>query len=1288
MRRWGRWAWRLATRTVAILALGIGLLLAALRLALPGLEHYRTEVADWLSASLGQRVSIGALNAHWDGWTPSLWVRDVRLIDDASSDRRNRALARFETATLTIDPVASLRTGELRLATVTVSGASLVISHGADGALSVRGLDDEAAGAGEGPNAIARLLLGQAQLELRSIRLLWLDERLGKRPVSVSDVNLIVHNHDDRHHIRFSGRLDGRVDGTVSLIADLRGDLLTPGWSGQVFLNAADLDLSLATRPVEALGLHGAEGVADLDIWSAWRFGELQQAEGRLELRDATFPMAASRVSLSAASGSFVATRADDGWTVGLERVRVRDRADWPLTGATLHYIASRQGRPARLIGKVDVLDIERVVPYLEADRSGIWPVVRRAAPKGVISELHFSLEPARAWSTVSLKAYFTDLSTTQSGWLPALGGVDGVLELGPGRGALWAHRGSFEVALPEVLERRLGMDTLAGRLAWTRDSSGWRLQMNDFRVGNAHLEARVTGAWRWTHGSTSPQLSVVMRLERADLAHLSSYLPAGVIPAGLSRWVRRAVLGGRIEDGELLFHGSPEQLPFDHAEGRLTAHARFSGVDLRYARGWPGIDNLAGVASFDGRRADFEVIGGTVLGSRIRRGHITVADMTAERPVLEMQGEFTGRSEQGAAFLRQSPLGARFSHFLNSVSARGPSHLELKVEMPLRGGNKRVAGALRVVDNGVDLPGLAQGLQKVSGTFEFEGGAVNADQVEALYLGRPIALTARPRAGGNGTRIEIAGQASRDYLAAHLYNAGLLDSADAERSPWLSRLRGAANWHAVVEVPNVRNEDDPVAVLRVTSDLSGAAFDLPVPLDKAAMERVELDVRARFAAGGARSVVVRYGDLVAGAFELEADAGQHRLTRGAIRFGASAAVLPEVSGVTVSGALARLPVADWYDLLGSVAIAGAPAGRAEPSGGLLASVRSVQLDIATLHAFGSDIEGVNIDASRDRDEGWIARLRGDQLRGEIRVPREIDSAAVVAEFNRLMLPERAQDAARPEIDFDPRRLPPFRFVCRSCSLGGRDLGRIDIVAQPHPQGSRFESVRLSGAGFELSGNGTWTYLDGAHRSHVNAEITSDDLGALLSAFGYHARGATGGSAQIRLNAAWPASPLDFDLRRIDGVLDFRAREGRLTEVKSGAGGRLFGLLMLTSLPRRLALDFSDLFEEGFTYDRMNGRFTIEGGDAYTNDFVVESPTARIELAGRTGLVDEDYDQVVTVTPRVSSSLPLAPIWLAEKLLNKQLFDKVFAFRYTISGSWKDPLVEPIVVESPDQERG
>ena len=123
-------------------------------------------------------------------------------------------------------------------------------------------------------------------------------------------------------------------------------------------------------------------------------------------------------------------------------------------------------------------------------------------------------------------------------------------------------------------------------------------------------------------------------------------------------------------------------------------------------------------------------------------------------------------------------------------------------------------------------------------------------------------------------------------------------------------------------------------------------------------------------------------------------------------------------------------------------------------------------------------------------------------------------------------------------------------------------------------------------------------------------------------------------------------------------------------------------------LPRRLALDFSDLTDKGFAFDTIRGSFDLKEGSAYTDDVLVKGPAAEIGLIGRVGLKNKDYDQTAVVTGNVGSSpLPLAgfaagPVIGGAILLFTQVFKQplkgLVRGYYRITGSWDSPTVERI----------
>jgi uncharacterized protein YhdP len=264
----------------------------------------------------------------------------------------------------------------------------------------------------------------------------------------------------------------------------------------------------------------------------------------------------------------------------------------------------------------------------------------------------------------------------------------------------------------------------------------------------------------------------------------------------------------------------------------------------------------------------------------------------------------------------------------------------------------------------------------------------------------------------------------------------------------------------------------------------------------------------------------------------------------------------------------------------------------------------------------------------------------------------------------------------------DPRGLPPVRFTCERCAYGDMQFRDVEMITSQRPDGLSIDSLTLRTDGYEARANGAWT-LDGVlgQRTRLDVQLKSDDLGKLLSSLGHTGSATRGGVTDISLAATWDGPPSQFDLGKLDGVLRFRAGRGTLTDVPRGTTGRLFGLLVVPDLPRRLKGDFSDLFEDGFVYKQIEGTFNIEQGNAYTNDLSLDGSLARIDIAGRTGLADEDYDQLITVTPKLSDSLPLMPIWLVEKALRQEFINKLFAYQYTITGSWDDPSVTRVVIE-------
>lgn len=242
------------------------------------------------------------------------------------------------------------------------------------------------------------------------------------------------------------------------------------------------------------------------------------------------------------------------------------------------------------------------------------------------------------------------------------------------------------------------------------------------------------------------------------------------------------------------------------------------------------------------------------------------------------------------------------------------------------------------------------------------------------------------------------------------------------------------------------------------------------------------------------------------------------------------------------------------------------------------------------------------------------------------------------------------------------------------------NLGRFTLLASPIETGYRIDVLALDGPILTMSSKGYWHQI-GDVKTALNFQFRAPSTERVLSTFGFNTP-IRGGSLRLNGNLQWPGAPDDFQLASIKGGASFHISDGRLDNIDPGAG-RVFGLLSFQALPRRLALDFRDLFGKGYRFDTIKGDLQIHDGSAHTSNMVISSPSSRINISGRTGLVDHSYDQSVVIVPGDGSNLfglgALAGglqagvvVWLVEKLFD---VDKYSRFIYKITGTWDHPII-------------
>lgn len=267
----------------------------------------------------------------------------------------------------------------------------------------------------------------------------------------------------------------------------------------------------------------------------------------------------------------------------------------------------------------------------------------------------------------------------------------------------------------------------------------------------------------------------------------------------------------------------------------------------------------------------------------------------------------------------------------------------------------------------------------------------------------------------------------------------------------------------------------------------------------------------------------------------------------------------------------------------------------------------------------------------------------------------------------------------------DWSELPPLDVQISRFGYGALQLEQLAFQLRSNRDSMQLNDLRLTGPALQLSGQGRWQLRPRSY-SELKLVLESPDFGQMLRHLGV-ASVISRGKARMEAELNWPAPLPGFSVATLGGTLHGKLEDGLMDEVDPGAG-RLLGLLSLQALPRRLVLDFRDLFQKGLAFSRIEGDFSLRGGEAYTSNLVMESAAALIRVEGRTGLVARDYDQRITVVPNLSGTAPVvgalafgpqvgAVMLLFQRLLKKNV-DEAARTEYRVTGSWDQPVIEKV----------
>ena len=1255
------WAYRAITWTIIVCGFVFALVVCGVRFwLLPNIESYREAIALEISSAARQRIAIGRIEGRWSGFNLQLTLGDVAVFDQAG-----RPALKLERVDSTLS-WWSLILWEPRFDSIGIEQPDLNIKRDKRGVFSVAGI--EVSGSTD-RGGLSDWLLRQQEIVIRDATIVWQDELRDAPELALKHVGFRLENNGGNHRFglravppeRIAAPLDVRGDFWGKTIADLAQ------WNGLLFAQLDYADIA-AWRTWVQFPVSFPHGAGAVRAWVGLKNGELvnitadvqlSQARTRLgqDLPELEFAALQGRVGWRRLSDGFEVSSSKLGMTTNAYRLQPMD--------LLLRYSRGSERKPPSGELRANVLDLEPLMAL--ADHLPFEPELRkdldRYAPRGnlldvVVKWSGSGPQPAQ----YSVQGSFANLGLNAVGRMPGFAGVSGNIDGTERSGTLYLSTQKAAVDLPRVFRDKLAFDALTAQVGWQRNGEQYDLKLNTISFSNPDFAGSVFGTYH-TASDGPGVIDLTGNVTRAEARSVARYVPLQVGEGG-RQWLDTAFLGGSSNDVKVRLKGNLADFPF--AEGRggvfqVTAHVTGGVVD--YADGWPKMENIEGGLTFRGKSMDIAVRNGSILGVKLTRVRAELPDLGTPNRVLSVNGEAEGSTAEFLKFIERSPVFETIDRFTESVLAEGRGRLTLKLAIPLNSTkDTKVTGAYQFINNRLQIEGDLVPFEQVNGKLEFTESDVRVPSATMTVLGGPATLTGARQPDGTA-RLNVAGRINLDNFLR------------ANTAAWAQKLHGATDWTAAVILRK------QVADIVLDSTLQGVASGLPAPLAKTAAESLPIRLERRVTGVQQDRLAISVGSVVSAQLQRRRDGGNTIIERGNINLGGTAAE-PEREGVWVTGGLKSLDFDQWTALLKSVSTAG---NRAELAG--------FDVKFGALDVLGRRFNDLAITATAQGGL-WQSVLAGRELTGEV-YWRPEGTGKVTARMKNLVIPAAIPGRSSPGAEKEqPHELPALDIVAERFQVHQASLGRLEVTALPEGGNWKLKRLRVTNPDATLNIEGLWQGWLTEPRTQVDVKLETSDIGKLLVRLGYP-EGIKRGTAKLEGPLSWAGNPAEIDYPSLSGNFVVEAHKGQFAKLEPGIG-KLLGVLSLQSLPRRLTLDFRDIFSDGLAFDEIVGTVKVTRGVAITENFRIQGPAVRTQMSGEVDLSAETQKLRVKVFPSFSDSVsvasallggPVAGIasFVVQKLL-KDPFDQIVAYEYAVTGTWADPHVSKIQF-GPAQEK-
>ncbi|KQT34199.1 YhdP family protein [Methylophilus sp. Leaf414] len=1259
-----RW---LLTLLIVILVVLAGMIAVIQFYVFPHIDDYKDRIAQKLSQSMKQEVTIAHIGIRWRGLAPQVSLGDVTIFD--TQKRPALELSRITTRL----SWSSLVLLSPSLISLRIDAPNLIIRRTADGELFLAGISMS----GKGDPAFSNWLLEQRRIKITHATVTWVDEQRQAPPLLLEDLNIEIltpvwQRLLNRHTVHMDSLVSNGTKQRITLDSVLVGDDVTKpeAWHGEISLRLPQIDLA-AWSPWLDLPLKVHTGQGSMTSTLAFKAMQLQRMAAQINLKSVsvTPPNTTETFLADSMSGEFRWQRVEQRHMIYLKHISADIQPGLKLDDANGELQWDAHGHEGVLTVKKVALEQGALFAKWLDSQSEAANYLEQIAPAFNAGQIKLRwLYQQDKWQDYAVEANLNAVHTKAYEQLPGLKNWSGRLSLHPNAGSIDLDTQNASIDLAKILRWPVPIDRLQGNIEWDNNGKKLLISTHNLQFSNPHIAVRTNLEYQLgAAGGDTIQLQ--SQIERGDAKHAPFYYPL-ILGESTLHWLDTSILSGQIRRGEVLIKGRMKDFPFvnaahqaDPALGIFKVTAQVDHASLEYGTGWPLVQNVDAWLKFEGKRMDISVKNGTTVGQHITQAHVEIPQLDADWPMLNVKATVVGSVEQGVKFVNTSPVREVTMGFTDYLKANGDAELKLALQIPLNDvdasrfqGDYAIKNGRIAANAQITLPEM----NNINGHLKFTEKGLQAQAVQLSMFDNPATISLNTQSDKS---VIIQGSGRITDVALKKMDTNLLTKA----------LHGTTDWKSniLIQPPNnVR--------LDIRSQLIGMAVDLPEPMKKTVETPANLTIRLRQENNQPDKIAIHYNDWLHANFLRTTSGSESQISAGEISVNTPPR-MPSTDGINLRADFEKLDVDEWLAYTSQGSGSNTDVARTPDI-----PLNRIELNAGTLHVFDRNLHQIKLNVTPDQDRLKMT-IQSQELAGDVDWISVKPNNKLIAKLSYLKVPRSMDTDETTSATTEVRRLnmtyPEVEISAQDFQFGDKQLGSLDIKAFNSGENWVIQKMNLNSPDSQLTADGTWRNSVRNPQTSLKFNLTSNNLGKTLQRFQPSGEMVKGGTGNMAGQVGWPGSPHQFAVERLDGNFSMQLEKGQILKVQPGVG-RLLGLLSLQSLPRRLTLDFRDLFSQGFAFDKITSTANIRDGILRSDDLFMTGPAAEARLKGETNLKTETQRLKVKVTPHITDSVSLAALaagpivgvaaFVAQKLLKDPL-NKISASEYMITGTWDNP---------------